>query len=174
MNEKDNHLLTVELSEEQNGNMLDGILNNLPPSPLPKGPEKKELDRVKEPPAHKEPGTGGTLTARRKRDRHLHVMVTADELTQIQRRMAEAGITNAGAYMRKMALNGYILHVDLAPVKELVSLQRRCANNLNQVAVHANMYGVYPEEIAGLQRDYETLWGQVSDVLKELSELVAK
>lgn len=33
--------------------MLDGILNNLPPSPLPKGPEKKELDRVKEPPAHK-------------------------------------------------------------------------------------------------------------------------
>lgn len=101
-------------------------------------------------------------------------MVTADELTQIQRRMAEAGITNAGAYMRKMALNGYILHVDLASVKELVSLQRRCANNLNQVAVHANMYGVYPEEIAGLQRDYETLWGQVSDVLKELSELVAK
>ena len=42
-------------------------------------------------------------------------MVTADELAQIQRRMAEAGITNAGAYMRKMALNGYILHVDLAP-----------------------------------------------------------
>ena len=35
-------------------------------------------------------------------------MVTADELAQIQRRMAEAGITNAGAYMRKMALNGYI------------------------------------------------------------------
>ena len=52
-------------------------------------------------------------------------------------------------YVRKMALNGYILHVDLSPVKELVSLQRRCANNLNQVAVHANMYGVYPEEIAG-------------------------
>ena len=91
-------------------------------------------------------------------------MVTADELAQIQRRMAEAGITNAGAYMRKMALNGYILHVDLAPVKELVSLQRRCANNLNQVAVHANTFGVYPEEIAGLQRDYEKLWGRVSEV----------
>ena len=83
-------------------------------------------------------------------------MVTADELAQIQRRMAEAGITNAGAYIRKMALNGYILHVDLAPVRELVSLQRRCANNLNQVAVHANTFGVYPEEIAGLQRDYES------------------
>lgn len=53
MNEKDNYLHTAELSEEQNDNMQDGILNNLPPSPLPKGPEKKELDRVKEPPAHK-------------------------------------------------------------------------------------------------------------------------
>ena len=41
MNEKDNHLLTVELSEEQNSNMLDGILNNLPLSPLPKGPGKR-------------------------------------------------------------------------------------------------------------------------------------
>lgn len=101
-------------------------------------------------------------------------MVTADELAQIHGRMAEAGIMNAGAYVRKMALNGYILHVDLAPVKELVSLQRRCANNLNQVAVHANTYGIYPEEIAGLQRDYEKLWQAVSDVLKELSAIVEK
>ena len=99
-------------------------------------------------------------------------MVTADELTQIQRRMAEAGITNAGAYMRKMALNGYILHVDLAPVKELVSLQRRCANNLNQVAVHANTYGIYPSEIAALQKDYADLWEPLSDLIKKLSEVV--
>lgn len=112
--------------------------------------------------------------SRRKRDIHLHVMVTADELAQIHERMAEAGISNAGAFIRKMALNGYILHVDLAPVKELVTLQRRCANNLNQVAVHANTYGVYPEEITGLQRDYEKLWSRVSEVLRELSELVQK
>ena len=36
MNEKDNYLHTAELSTEQNTNMLDGILNNLPHSPLPK------------------------------------------------------------------------------------------------------------------------------------------
>lgn len=53
MNEKDNHLHTAELSVEQNDNMLDGILNNLPPSPLPKRPKKRELDKVKEPPTHK-------------------------------------------------------------------------------------------------------------------------
>ena len=112
------------------------------------------------------------MTARRKRDKHLHVMVTANELAQIQNRMAEAGITNAGAYMRKMALNGYILHVDLAPVRELVSLQRRCSNNLNQVAVHAHTYGIYPEEITALQRDYEKLWRPLSDLLEKLSAIV--
>ena len=100
-------------------------------------------------------------------------MVTADELTQIQWRMAESGITNAGAYMRKMALNGYILHVDLAPVRELVSLQRRCANNLNQVAVHANTYGIYPSEIAALQKDYADLWEPLSELLKKLSAVVS-
>lgn len=102
------------------------------------------------------------------------MMVTADEPAQIQRRMAEAGITNAGPYMRKMVLNGYILHVDLSRVKEPVSLQRQCANNLNQVAVHANTFGVYPEEIAGLQCDCEMLWSRVPDVLMELSARVEK
>ena len=114
------------------------------------------------------------MTKKRRRPIHLHVMVSEEEQALIQQRMAEAGIRNMGAYMRKMALNGYVLHVDLSDIRELVALQRRCANNLNQVAVHANTFGVYPEEIAGLQRDYEKLWGQVSDVLMELSALVEK
>ena len=78
----------------------------------------------------------------RKHNVHLHVMVTEGELATIHARMAAAGISNTGVYVRKMALNGHILHVDLAPVKELVSLQRRCSNNLNQVVVHANTCGV--------------------------------
>ena len=113
----------------------------------------------------------GTLK-QRKRGIHLHVMVTQEERDTIRERMTEAGITNAGAFMRKMALNGYVLHVDLTPVRELVSLQRRCANNLNQIAIHANTYGIYPEEIAGLQRDYTELWGKVSAVLEQLAEVV--
>lgn len=114
------------------------------------------------------------MSAKRKRDIHLHLMVTAEEQEQIRLRMAEAGIQNAGAFLRKMALNGYILHVDLAPVKELVSIQRRCANNINQVAIHANSYGVYPEEIAGLQHDYKELWGRIAEVLEQISEIVTK
>lgn len=111
--------------------------------------------------------------ANRKRDIHLHVMVTAAELDTIRQRMAGAGTTNTGAYIRKMALNGYVLNVDLAPVQELVALQRRCANNLNQVVIHAHNYGVYPQEIEALQKDYAQLWGRVSDVLKQLAEVTA-
>lgn len=110
---------------------------------------------------------------KRKRDIHLHVMVTADEFDTIKQRMAEAGIANTGAYIRKMALNGYVLNVDLSPVRELVSLQRRCANNLNQVAIHANTYGVYPSEITALQKDYAELWGRVSDILEQLAAVIA-
>lgn len=96
-----------------------------------------------------------------------------EELALIRERMAEAGVRNLGAYVRKMALNGYVLHVDLSPVRELVSLQRRCSNNLNQVAIQANTYGgIYPEEIKALQRDYETLWEPLSDLLKKLSAVV--
>ena len=43
----------------------------------------------------------------------------------------------------------------------------------NQVAIQANTYGgIYPEEITALQRDYEKLWGPLSDLLKKLSAVV--
>jgi len=46
------------------------------------------------------------VTKKRRRPIHLHVMVSEEELALIRERMAEAGIRNMGAYMRKMALNG--------------------------------------------------------------------
>ena len=110
----------------------------------------------------------------RQRSVHLHVMVTPEEQELIRERMDEAGIQNMGAYMRKMALNGYVLHVDLTDVRELVSLQRRCANNLNQVAIHANAYGIYPSEISALQKDYAALWGPLPNLLKKLSLIIVK
>ena len=54
-----------------------------------------------------------------------------------------------------------------------MSLQRRCANNLNQAAIHANSYrGLYPDELKRLQKDYADLWGPLSDLLQKLSEVV--
>ena len=114
---------------------------------------------------HHEPGTDGKTVGKRRRAVHLHVMVSEEERALIQERMTEANIRN-------MALNGYVLHVDLSPVRELVSLQRRCANNLNQVAIHANSYGLYSEEIKALQQDYADLWGPLSDLLKRLAQVV--
>ena len=140
---------------------------------LPPGRDKA-LDKVKEPPrTSRSLEREGAVTKKRRRPIHLHVMVSEEELALIQERMAEAGIRKWGAYVRKMALNGYVLHVDLSPVQELVSLQRRCSNNLNQVAIQANTYGgIYPEEIKALQRDYEKLWRPLSDLLEKLSAIV--
>ena len=122
------------------------------------------------------PENQSTLVAGKKRIRSTSVCVwlSPDEQAKIQKRMADVGIRNLSAYMRKMALNGYVFHVDLAPVKEIVSLQRRCANNLNQIAVRVNTCGgVYPEEIKVLQKGYMDLWGPLSDLLEKLSEVVA-
>lgn len=116
-----------------------------------------------------------TVVAGKKRIRSTSVCIwlSPDELTAIRNRMAEVGIRNLSAYMRKMALNGYVLHVDLSPVKELISLQRHCANNLNQIAVRVNTYGgIYPDEIKALQKDYEVLWEPLSDLIQKLSEVV--
>ena len=113
------------------------------------------------------------MSAKRRRGVPLYVWVSEDEYNTIRRRMEEAGTQNLSAYIRKMALNGFVLNVDLAPVRELVSLRRRCANNLNQVAIHANTYGVYSQEIAALQKDYAELWGRVSSVLNELAAVTA-
>ena len=109
---------------------------------------------------------------KRRRGVPLYVWVSEEEYATIGERMAQAGTQNLSAYIRKMALNGYVLNVDLTPVRELDSLQRRCANNLNQVAIHANTYGVYTSEIAALQKDYTELWGRVSEVLKQLTAVV--
>ena len=96
---------------EQNCNIIDGVPNNTPIQPSPPELDAK-LTEPKE--RQKEPGAG-MLMEKRKRNVHLHVMVTPDDLTAIHERMAEADISNAGAYVRKMALNGYICTLTLRP-----------------------------------------------------------
>ena len=89
--------------------------------------------------------------SKRTRDIRVDLLLSKEEYNLIQERMTEAGTTNMSAFIRKMSLNGYVLHVDLSPVKELVSLQRRCSNNLNQIAINVNAHGsIYPHEIKTL------------------------
>ncbi|MEC0237169.1 plasmid mobilization relaxosome protein MobC [Paenibacillus kribbensis] len=81
--------------------------------------------------------------------------------------MKELNSQNQSAFIRKMAIDGYAVNVDLAPVKELVSLQRRCVNNLAQIAKYAQVNNTYQAEIMELQKGYDKLWEQYSTQIKD-------
>ena len=106
MYEKDNYLKTAELSTEQNCNMIDGVPNNNLIPPTPPGAGRKAAGQGKGAQRAQKGPRAGTLMENHKRNVHLHVMVTPDELAAIHERMAEAGISNAGAYVWKMAPTG--------------------------------------------------------------------
>jgi len=110
---------------------------------------------------------------KRKRNLRLHIMVSYDEFATIRERMAEVNSQNQSAFIRKMMIDGYAVNVDLAPVKELLSLQRRSVNNLSQIAKYAKAHNVYHSEIAELQKGYNELWKQYSKLLGHLAKLVA-
>lgn len=59
--------------------------------------------------------------------------VSPQEMELIRQKMAQFGTDNLSAYLRKMAIDGYVLQLDLPELKELVSLLRRSSNNLNQL-----------------------------------------
>lgn len=78
---------------------------------------------------------------KRKRDVQLNFRVSPEELALIEQKMAQLGTTNREAYLRKMALDGYVVRLELPKLKELVSLMRYSSNNLNQLARRAHETG---------------------------------
>ena len=110
--------------------------------------------------------------ANRKRSVQLHFMVTEREKALIQEKMVQMGTRNMGAYLRKMAIDGYVVRLDLSGVGELVSLLRRCSNNLNQLTHRAHETGsFYEADIEDLHQNYDRLWGMAGKILTELSEI---
>lgn len=86
--------------------------------------------------------------------------------------MREAGTTNMGAYLRKMALDGYILRLDLPELKEILSQLRYMGNNVNQIAKRANEVGVIDEMgIRGVSKRQERMLEQMARLLEKLSGL---
>lgn len=86
--------------------------------------------------------------------------------------MREAGTTNMGAYLRKMALDGYILRLDLPELKEILSQLRYMGNNVNQIAKRANEVGVIDEmDIRGVSKRQERMLEQMTRLLEKLSGL---
>ena len=108
----------------------------------------------------------------RRRNVHFHLWATEEEATLIRQRMADAGIVSLGAYFRKMAITGYHINVDLSDVRELVSLLRRCSNNLNQLAKRANeTRSIYAADIEDLRQQYDKLWDAANDILEGLAKI---
>ena len=94
-----------------------------------------------------------------KRDKQMNVLVSESEMKRIRLKMEELEISCLNAYVRKMALDGYCVKLELQDVKEMVSLLRRCSNNLNQYAKRANETGnIYAEDIKDLQNRFEEIW----------------
>ena len=86
--------------------------------------------------------------------------------------MREAGTANRGAYLRKMALDGYILRLDLPELKEMLSQLRYMGNNVNQIAKRANEVGVIDEmDIRGVSKRQERMLEQMARLLEKLSGL---
>jgi hypothetical protein len=107
-----------------------------------------------------------------RRDRDVHFLASKEEVQRIHEKMNELGIRSMGAYLRKMALDGYCINLDLQDVKELVSLLRRCSNNLNQYAKRANETGnIYESDIRDLQERLEEIWTDMKEVLVRLSSI---
>ena len=109
---------------------------------------------------------------KRRRTIPLMFYVTPEERDQIEAKMAQLGTNNMSAYLRKIAIDGYVVQLDLPELREMVSLLRRSSNNLNQFAKRANETGrIYPEDLADIRQNQAQLWKSAKEILRVLSTL---
>ena len=110
--------------------------------------------------------------AKRKRDVPVLFYVSKDEMALIQQKMQAFGTSNMSAYLRKMAIDGYVLKLDLPELKELVSLLRRWSNNLNQLTRRVHQTGrIYDADLQEPTTQQETIWDGVKQILRQLAKL---
>ena len=108
----------------------------------------------------------------RKREVQLNFRVSPEELALIEQKMAQLGTKNREAYLRKMALDGYVVRLELPELKELVSLMRYSSNNLNQLTRRVHETGrIYDADLEDIARRQEALWDGVHQVLTQLAKL---
>lgn len=104
------------------------------------------------------------------RNKWVHFVMSQDELERMQQKMQEVGIQNKSAYLRKMALDGYCVNLELEDVKKMVSLLRYCSNNLNKYAKRANATNsIYADDIQDLQNRLEEIWLSAKEILARLA-----
>lgn len=102
----------------------------------------------------------------------VEFVMSEQEAELVKGRMAELGITNLSAYLRKMAVDGYIIHLDMGDIQEMVRLLRICSNNLNQYARRANETGsVYAADVEDLRTRLDGLWDGMGKLLRGFANI---
>ena len=99
----------------------------------------------------------------------IYVKFKPEEVEILHDRMKEAGVQNMSAYIRKMAINGYVIIPEWPDLNRVISLHTRISNNLNQYAKKANETGkLYEEDIA----EIKMMNNEQTELLKKALEAV--
>ena len=107
-----------------------------------------------------------------KKSVRVEFVMSKQDAELVKGRMAELGITNLSAYLRKMAVDGYIIHLDMSDIQEMVRLLRICSNNLNQYARRANETGsVYSADVDDLRTRLDSLWDGMDKLLRGFANI---
>lgn len=111
-------------------------------------------------------------TGQNKKTVRVEFVMSEQDAELVKGRMAELGITNLSAYLRKMAVDGYIIHLDMGDIQEMVRLLRICSNNLNQYAKRANETGsVYAADVEDLRTRLDGLWDGMDKLLRGFANI---
>lgn len=79
---------------------------------------------------------------------------------------------NMSAFIRKMAIDGYVINFDIPELDELISLLRRTSNNLNQIAKKVNSTDkIFENEIKEIQNHQSEIWKMTNQVVLLLTKL---
>ena len=109
---------------------------------------------------------------KRIRDIPIKIYLSREEKELIQQNMALLGTDNMSAFIRKMAIDGHIIKLDLPELKELISLLHYTSNNVNQIAKRVNSTGrVYAEDLDGIKKSMESLWSAANSILRSLAAI---
>ena len=110
--------------------------------------------------------------AKRSRDKMITFWVTEDELAKINANMEKLGTSNLSAYLRKMAIDGYAVKLDLPELREAVAMLGRYNGNINQIAKRANETGrVYDTDIQEIRVSQKEIWKKIDELLTRLGAL---
>ncbi len=110
--------------------------------------------------------------ANRNRPIQVKFRVTPEERQLIDRRMEQIGTMNMAAYLRKMAIDGYVVKLELPELRDMISLLRRTSNNFNQIARRVNSTDrIYADDIQEMKVMLEQLWEADNRILEKLASI---